>query len=214
MRLRIVRMTVVLLLAAVSGCLSPRGEALPMHTYQLSLDAASGEVRPEVRPLDATGSVLLVSPPQSHPGFESPRMVYFKRPYELEFYAANQWADAPARLFAPLLVQALSQPGTWRAVIALPGSIRGDYRLDSSDFVLQQEFVQRPSLVRMTLRGQLIDLKESRVVSTKLFDVEEPAPSEDAYGGVLAANRATAAILAQITSWLQNCARHAPECNR
>ncbi len=200
----------VVMLATTGGCLSPRGDALPMHTYQLSLDAASGEGRPA----DVTGSVLLVGQPQPHPGFESPRMVYLTRPYELEFYAESQWADAPARLFAPLLVQALSRTGTWRAVVALPNSVRGDYRLDVSGFIVQQEFVRQPSLVRMSLRGQLIDVKESRVVGTKLFEAEEPAPSEDAYGGVLAANRATATMLAQITSWLQSCARHAPECNR
>lgn len=210
MRWGIAYTAAVLLLATAGGCLSPRGEALPIHTYQLSLDAASGEGAS----IDGAGSVLLVGQPQPHPGFESPRMVYLKRPYELEFYAANQWADAPARLFAPLLVQALSQAGPWRAVVALPGSVRGDYRLDSSGFIVQQEFVRRPSLVRMSFRGQLIDLKESRVVGTKMFEVEEPAPSEDAYGGVLAANRATATILAQITSWLQSCVRHAPECNR
>lgn len=209
MRLGIAHTAVVLLLMA-GGCLSPRGEAPPLHTYQLSLDAASGENRPA----DATGAVLLVGQPQPHPGFESPRMVYLTRPYELEFYAANQWADTPARLFAPLLVQALSQTGTWRAVIAMPSSVRGDYRLDSSGLVLQQEFVRRPSLVRMSLRGQLIDLKESRVVGTKMFEVEEPASTEDAYGGVLAANRATATMLSQITSWIQSCVRHAPECNR
>lgn len=210
MRFRIAQAAAVILLAAAGGCLSPRGEAPPLHTYQLSFDAASGESRSA----DGTGAVLLVGQPQPHPGFESPRMVYLTRPYELEFYAANQWADAPARLFAPLLVQAVSQTGTWRAVIALPSSVRGDYRLDSSGFVLQQEFVRRPSRVRMSLRGQLIDLKESRVVSTKVFEVEEAAPSEDAYGGVLAANQATATMLAQITSWLQSCVRHAPECTR
>lgn len=210
MRWRIAHTAVVLLLATAGGCLSPRGEAPPIHMYQLSLDAASREGSS----IDGAGSVLLVGQPQPLPGFESPRMVYLKRPYELEFYAANQWADAPARLFAPLLVQALSQTGTWRAVVALPGSVRGDYRLDSSGFIVQQEFVRRPSLVRMSLRGQLIDLKESRVVGTKMFEVEEPAPSEDAYGGVLAANRATATMLAQIASWLQSCVRRAPECNR
>lgn len=210
MKWGIARTAAVVMLATAGGCLSPRGDAPPMHTYQLSLDTASGEGRPA----DVTGSVLLVGQPQPHPGFESPRMVYLMRPYELEFYATNQWTDSPARLFAPLLVQSLSQTGTWRAVVALPGSVRGDYRLDSSGFIVQQEFLRQPSLVRMALRGQLVDLKESRVVSTKLFEVEEPAPSEDAYGGVLASNRAAAAMLAQITSWLQSCARHAPECNR
>lgn len=195
-------------LIAVAGCLSPRGDAPPIHTYQLTLDAWSGETRP----LDAAGPVLLVSQPQSHPGYETPRMIYLKRPYELEFFAVNQWADAPARLFAPLLIQALGQTGPWRAVIFLPSSVRGDYRLDSSGFAVQQEFFQPPSRVRVLLRAQFVDLKESRVLSTRTFEAEEPAPSEDAYGGVVAANKATAAILTQLTSWLHDCLRGGPEC--
>lgn len=197
-------------LLAAAGCLSPRGDASPVHTYQFSLDDRAGEARPP----DVNGPVLLVGQPQSHPGFDTPRMVYLKRPYELEFYSVNQWADAPARLLAPALVQSLSQSGAWRAVVLLPSSVRGDYRLDSSGFVVQQEFLQQPSRVRITLRGQLVDLKESRVVSTKLFEAEEPAPSEDAYGGVLAANTAMARMLSQVAAWGQACIRHQPECIR
>jgi cholesterol transport system auxiliary component len=193
-----------------SGCFSPRGDALPVHTYQLSVDGWSDEGLPV--PLD--GPVLLVSLPQAEPGFETPRMVYVTRRFELEYYAANQWAESPARLFSPLLVQSAGRTGDWRAVVASPSSIRGDYRLDVAGFAVQQEFLQQPSRVRLTLRSQLVDLKESRVVSTKTFEAVAPAPSEDAYGGVLAANQATAMMLTQVTSWLQSCVRHTPECNR
>lgn len=210
MKFWMIRAALVPLLLAEAGCLSPRGDAAPVHTYQLSLDERAGEARPP----DVNGPVLLVSPPQSHPGFETPRMIYVKRPYELEFYSVNQWADAPARLFAPVLVQALGQTGAWRAVVLLPNSVRGDFRLDASGFAVQQEFLQQPSRVRITLRGQLVDLKESRIVGTKAFDAEESAQTEDAYGGVLAANKAMATLLTQLSSWLQSCLRHAPECNR
>ena len=66
----------------------------------------------------------------------------------------------------------------------------------------------------MLFRSQLVDLKESRVVSTRLFEAEEPAPSEDAYGGVLAANAAMARMLSQVAAWGQACVRHQPECIR
>lgn len=210
MRFWMIRAALVPFLLAAAGCLSPRGDAAPVHTYQLSLDDRTGEARP----LDVNGPVLLVSPPQSHPGFETPRMIYVKRPYELEFYSVNQWADAPARLFAPVLVHALGQTGTWRAVVLLPNSVRGDYRLEASGFAVQQEFLQQPSRVRVTVRTQLVEMKESRIVSSRSFDVTEDAPSEDAYGGVLAANRATAKLLDHIASWLQTCVRHQPECSR
>ena len=203
------RMVLMLLLTA-SGCLSPRGDALPVHTFQLSVEGGPDEGLPV--PVD--GPVLLVSLPQAEPGFETQRMVYVTRQFELEYYATNQWAEGPARLFSPLLVQAAGRTGDWRTVVALPSSIRGDYRLDVAGFAVQQEFLQRPSRVRMRLRSQLVDLKASRVVSTKTFEAEVQASSEDAYGGVLAANQATATILTQVTSWLHSCVRHQPECNQ
>jgi len=210
MKSRLMHVLCVVFVVTACGCLSPRTESSDTHTYQLSLDGWSGESRRD----NVDGPVLLVSPPQAEPGFESQRMVYVKRPYELEYYAVNQWAETPVRMFTPLMVQVLNQTGVWRAVIPLPSSVRGDYRLDSYGFVLQQEFLQQPSRVRMMIRTQLVDLKESTILSTRTFEVVENATSENPYGGVQAANRAVAGLLDQIGSWLRQCIRHAPECSR
>jgi cholesterol transport system auxiliary component len=199
-----------ILALTASGCLSSRSESQPAHTYRLSLDPE----RIQARPADINGPILQVSLPLAEPGFETPRMVYVKRLYELEHYALNQWADPPARMFAPLMVQALGRTGSWRAVVPVPGSIRGDFRLDSYGFSLQQEFMQDRSLVRVTLRAQLIELKESRLVGTRAFEAVEKAQSDDAYGGVVAANRAIATLLDDLASWLRECTRHSPECSR
>jgi cholesterol transport system auxiliary component len=200
----------VLSLMAAAGCLSHRTDSSEIHTYQLSLDgwtSEAGSRKPD-------GPVLLVSPPQAEPGFETQRMVYVKRPYELEYYAVNQWADTPVRMFTPLMVQALNRNDAWRAVVPLPSSIRGDYRLDTHGFLLQQEFLQQPSRVRVMVRTQLVDLKESTILSTRAFEVVEDAASENPYGGVQAANRAIAGLLDQIGSWLRQCVQHSPECGR
>lgn len=210
MKYRMVQVVCVLLALTAAGCLSSRSESQPAHTYRLSLDPE----RTEVRPTDINGPILQVSLPLAEPGFETARMVYLKRPYELEHYALNQWADQPARMFASLMVQALGRTGSWRAVVPAPGSIRGDFRLDSYGFALQQEFMQDPSLVRVTVRAQLVEMKESRVVGTRAFEAVEKAQSDDAYGGVVAANRAIAVLFEEIASWLRECARHSPECSR
>ncbi|NOS79482.1 MAG: hypothetical protein HOP35_16215 [Nitrospira sp.] len=210
MRYWLVHAACALLMMTGTGCPSLRSGSEAVHTYQLSLDGSHNEARPA----GGNGPVLLVSTPQADPGFETPRMVYVKRPYELEYFAANQWADTPARMFTPLLVQALSQSGAWRDVVLLPSSVTGDLRLDSYGFAVQQEFLQRPSRVRVTSRAQLVDLKQSIIVGMQTFEAIELAPSENAYGGVLAANRAVAALLDQMASWLRECVRHSPECGR
>ncbi|OQW32692.1 MAG: hypothetical protein A4E19_04845 [Nitrospira sp. SG-bin1] len=199
-----------LLLMATAGCLSPFGEAPKTHTYQLSLDNR----RSDTRAADAGAPVLLVSLPQAEPGFETPRMVYVKRPYELEYYALNQWADAPARMFLPLLVQVLGESGVWRDVVSLPSAVPEDYRLDSYGLTLQQEFFQQPSRVRLTARMQLVDMKQSSIVGMQTFEVAEPASSENAYGGVLAANRAVAVMLDQVAAWVRDCVQRSPGCRR
>lgn len=210
MKYRVIQAAFVLLAVTAAGCLSPRTDFSEIHTYQLSLDGWHSETLSHRR----EGPVLLVSPPQAEPGYETQRMVYLKRPYELEYYGVNQWADSPIRMLTPLLVQVLNQSGVWSGVIPLPSTIRGDYRLDSYGFVLQQEFLQQPSRVRVMLRAQLVDLKESTILSTRTFEVVENATSENPYGGVQAANRAVAGLLDQIGSWLQQCLQHAPECGR
>ena len=210
MKYPLVHTAFALLVMTVTGCLSPRTDSSEIHTYQLSLDGWSSETRPGK--LD--GPVLLVSQPQAEPGFETQRMVYIKRPYELEYYAVNQWADTPVRMFTTLMVQALNQNDAWRAVIPLPSSIRGDYRLDTHGVLLQQEFLLQPSRVRVVVRMQLVDLKESTILSTRIFEVVENATSENPYGGVQAANRAVAGLLDQIGSWLRQCVQHSPECRR
>jgi len=198
------------LVVTVTGCLSPLTDSREPHTYQLGLEGLPGDIQPQ----RSDGPVLLVSPPQAEPGFETQRMVYVKRPYELAYFSVNQWADSPGRMFGPLLVQVLNQTGTWRAVIPMPSSIRGDYRLDTYGFLLQQEFLDQPSRIRITARLQLVDLKESTILGTRAFERVENAPSENAYGGVLAANRAVAGLLDQIVSWLRQCLRHSTGCDR
>jgi cholesterol transport system auxiliary component len=207
---RLTHIACALLVLTAAGCLSPRGDSAEVHTYQLSLDTWSSETRSG----ESEGPVLLVSQPQAEPGFETQRMVYVKRPYELEYYAVNQWAETPVRMFAPLMIHALTRSEVWRAVIPLPSSISGDYRLDTYGFLLQQEFLQQPSRVRVTARLQLVDLKESTILGTRTFEVVENATSENPYGGVQAANRAIAVLLDQMASWLRECVRHSPECRR
>jgi cholesterol transport system auxiliary component len=55
--------------------------------------------------------------------------------------------------------------------------------------------------VRFTLRAQLIDVDARRVLASAEFDETEVAPSDDPYGGVLAANRALARLLERLAAF-------------
>ncbi len=145
--------------------------------------------------------VIAVGMPRTRPGFDTPQIAYVQHLHELNYYTVNRWADTPSHMLAPLLAQALEQSGGFRAVVQTPGEVSADIRLDTELVRLQQDFGTQPSSVQITLRAQLTDVRSHRVLATKLFDQAENAPSDNAYGGVIAANRALQRILDQLSEF-------------
>jgi len=188
---------------ALTGCLSLSHDTHQIQTFFLSLDrSAGGAAISEVRPKAGT---LVVNVPVAQPGFDTPRMAYTQRPYEVSYYATHQWADSPARMMTPVLIQALEQTGYWRAIVPMPTSVRGDHRVEIDQLELVQDFLQKPSRIHLTLRVQLIKLPEHLVLGTRLFDVVEVSFTDDAYGGAVAANRAADKLVREIAGWLSGC---------
>jgi cholesterol transport system auxiliary component len=136
-------------------------------------------------------------------------MAYLLRPYEVNFYAFNQWADTPARLLHRIMVEMLEKTGVWSAVLQTPGATPAEYRLDCDDLVLEQQFFSRPSRVRLALRAHLIDTRRPAILATRSFEVFEKAETDDAYGGVVAANQATAKLITELMEWLSTAAKNA-----
>lgn len=184
----------------LSACAAlPPPEA--MSTYVLDARLAPAARRA------AGNAVIAVSVPRARPGFDSAQMAYVRRSHEIEYFTKNRWADTPARMLAPLLVQALDQYGGFRAVVQAPGAVSADLRLEVEVVRLLQDFETRPSRIRIILRAQLVEVAPRRVRATREFDEAEAAPSDDAYGGVIAANRALERLLGQLAEF---CAEQAP----
>ena len=196
----VARVASCLIALALYGCSIGPAETTSPHTYLLNPEISVKEIsRNTARGGPGT---LLINAPKAQPGFETARMAYLLRPFELSYYAFNQWADAPGRMMLPLLTHAMEASGLWRAVMQAPSVVRADYRLDCDNLVLEQQFFSR-SQVRLALRAQLIDVKRQSVIGMRDFEIFAASPSADAYGGVLAANEASAKLLDQMTTWMR-----------
>ena len=200
--LRMVSFTLLLLIGACS--LGPTETTAP-RTYFLNPEISWKNPHGYRERIGTT--VLLITQPKAQAGFDTARMVYLLRPYEVNYYAFNQWSDTPARLLHRIMVENLDKTGLWRAVLQTPGTVPAQYRLDSDNLILEQQFLSRPSRVRLALRGQIFDTKKSAILDTRYFELFETAASDDAYGGVLAANRAAEKLLVEMAEWLSTVAR-------
>ncbi|MFO1304608.1 MAG: ABC-type transport auxiliary lipoprotein family protein [Burkholderiales bacterium] len=154
------------------------------------------------RPAPATASprdvAIEVAVPRAGPGADTTDMTYTRGAYQLDRFAENRWVDTPSRMLSPLLVRALEDTGGFRAVVQAPSAATADYRLDTEVVRLVQNFATTPSRAEIAVRAQVTDLRTRRVVATRLFEDAEPSASENATGGVAAANDALARILSRI----------------
>jgi cholesterol transport system auxiliary component len=180
-----------LIALTLTGCTAlPSPHIENTHLYLL-------DAKPAATNAAKHNQVLTISPITARPGYDTPQIAYLRQPLELEYFATHRWADTPARMLKPLLLQALSP----QYITAAPGQVASNLRLDTELIRLQQDFTSHPSRVVITLRAQLIDVQEKRIIAVKVFDETEPSDSEDAYGGVLAANRALLRVLTQLAEF-------------
>jgi len=198
---RLVATAVSVLALGACGSLRPAA-ALPPAFYALdSARTAAAVTAP------ATAPTLIISPPRAASGFDSQRIIYMRLPHKLDYFSHSEWIDPPARMLGPLLLAALENTGTFRAVVLTPGTAAGDLRLDTEIIRLQHEFLGSPSRVHFTLRATLVDDKSRHVLAWREFDGFETASSEDPYGGVVAANLAVQTVLDELSHFCAEAAR-------
>lgn len=183
-------------LLSLSACSS----LLPTPPAPPTLHLLTGT--PTALPLSAAPSQagLRINPPQAAAGFDSRRIIYLREPQRLNYFARHEWVDTPARMLAPLLLAAWEAGGQFRVVLGANSAGSAAFSLETDIIRLQQDFSQSPSQVRLSLRVSLLDNATRRVLASREFDARVNAPSEDADGGVIAANLAVQQVLNEMVS--------------
>jgi cholesterol transport system auxiliary component len=178
-------------------------ETAPPTFY--SLDYPTVTQSPPNLPVHAP--TLLVTPPIAASGFDSQRIIYTRTSHQLEYFAHSEWIDTPARMIAPLIVDALANSGAFRAVAPATSAAAGGLRLNTEIVRLQHDFGTQPSQLRFTLRAYVLDNATRKVLAWHEFDEVVVATSDTPYDGIVAANRAVQAGLQELTGFCADAAR-------
>ena len=157
------------------------------HLY--SIDVPDG-----VRDAGLVPETISVSMPTAHPGYDTAMMAYQVRPHEIDYFSRNSWIDTPGRMLYPALIEALSK----RFSAAVKAPARADVRLDTDIVLFRQEFSGNSSRIHIVLR---IMIDRNGKVASKTFEAFEPCPSNDPYGGAIAANQAVSRLMREISEF-------------
>lgn len=112
---------------------------------------------------------LLVLPIESNDLYNTALMAYTNKPYQLSYFSKNGWAEPPAKMLQPLLIQTLQNTHFFGAVTTFPAHY--DYALSVQLLELKQNFLCLPSTIQLKLRAQLISASTNAIVTTKQFSL-------------------------------------------
>jgi cholesterol transport system auxiliary component len=181
-------------LSACSSLLSPV-KVTPSTTYIIN-------AVPAVATKQASRAVtLLVPPTETTQVYNTAQMAYSTQTYQVAFFAKNRWAEIPSKMLHPLIVQTLQKTHYFHAILSNSSNAHYDYILNTQLIEVLQNFSHQPSQEHLVLRAHLINASTNKVVASKQFTAIITATEDTPYGGVIAANRATATLLTQLAAF-------------
>lgn len=144
---------------------------------------------------------LVVLPTQTTSAYDTVRMAYSERPYQLAYFRDHEWAEPPSAMIQRLMVQTLERTGSFRSVGSLPQTDRSDYTLRSELEALIHDYTRTPPVLKLAIRVELTG-PSGRLLRGREFVEQEPIREHTAYAGVVAANAALARALRAIAEFV------------
>lgn len=148
--------------------------------------------------------VLFVSQVTADPLYNTSEMAYTSSAYKVEYFAKNKWADEPAKMLQPLILQTLRDTHRFRAVTSSTNAVRSDYVLNVDLIELRQVFLAKSAYVVFEINAEIINARTGRIIATRRLSAEEGMQCMTPYSGVAAANRAVAVVLRKLASFCTN----------
>lgn len=144
---------------------------------------------------------LVILQPETSPAYDTTRMAYTERPFQLGYFRDHEWAEPPGQMIHALLTEILEQTGLFRSVLTPPDVARGGYVLRTRILALVQDYTKSPPILRLALRAELLG-PSGQSIAEREITIQEPMRAPSPYAGVVAANSAVAKGLSDVAQFV------------
>ena len=148
--------------------------------------------------------VLKLAPVSASQIYMSTDILYVGDDYQRNPYAYSRWVDSPVHMLQLVLQDGLERSGLFQAVLPSTSLLGADLRLETTLYDFSHHMLaDRKSEAVIRLGFHLMDVRKSRLLASRQFELRMPAPSLDAEGGVAAINAAVASLFPRLIDWLK-----------
>lgn len=212
------------LLAA--GCVSIGGGDTPARTWyrleDLGGDAAAASDGSAAAPGasaaqqpgdrsrgQAIEQVLLIAPVLASSFDESSMLAYSRAPGTRAHYQFAGWTEPAANRIGVLVERRFAARGRFAAVARSTAGVRGDLLLNLTLEDLYHDVSSSPGSARLGMVAELVHWRGRKLLARRAFEQTAPVSSESAGAAVDGFNSALAALLDQMTAWVESVAQGA-----
>ena len=131
-------------------------------------------------------------------------MNYVSGLYKMNSFTESSWSEAPSKAITMQIVKVLENSQLYANVAEAESHVKSDLILENSieDFMQYFSKDETESHVKVVLRATLIDAKTKKSLGHQRFEVLKQSNSINAYGGVVALNKALEEVLENEVKWL------------
>ena len=191
---RFVRALSFVCLALWLASCSVVGGGKELTTYDLSAPASFDNLR------GRSNAQLLISVPTALKSLDSEMIVVRPDNAEITYFGDAQWSDSLPNVLQDKLIQTFENSGRMRSVVKPGDGVVVDYKLATSIRSFELNDANQP-VAKIALSVKIINDRNGRVVSSRLFEASAPAGSATPAKGVAALDRALESILNEILVW-------------
>jgi ABC-type uncharacterized transport system auxiliary subunit len=181
------RLAALILLAGLMG--GSCGSVPKTYFYTLRVPPAPASGDPK------TGFVLGVERFRAVEMLRDDRIIYYKSPTELDYYAYHRWSEDPATMVTEMTARWLDQTGIFAEVKVLPRRESVDYTLSGRLFSFEEVDYEAGGKGRVALRLTLTRSRDRQVVWTLMRQTDRAIEEKGMAGVVDALDAATADLL-------------------
>lgn len=117
--------------------------------------------------------IIYVSPMRANAPYETTKMYYSEKPYELSTYSYSQWAAIPTDMLSQAIEKKLVTSCLYKNVVHNNVLADANYRLITQLVTLRQDLTgQNTARNQLIIYVQLLDLNSNKVIGSMPFDEE------------------------------------------
>ncbi|NOT16689.1 MAG: hypothetical protein HOP20_01310 [Sulfuriferula sp.] len=187
---------IILLLAALGGCVNLGGEQRPSTTYLLT-DAhiATPNAHPQAH-------TLMVAPMRSSSFDDNDALVFANTANTRGRYQLARWSQRPSSRLGELLFNRLIASQIYTSIAHTDSDIVADRLLTTELLSLYHDASTQPGQVKISVRATLYDNQQHSLLARKTFEQTVPVATFNAAGAASAFNIASTQLIDDMLTWL------------